>query len=399
MPGICTSIRMTSKRRAAASVTASLPVVAAVTSWPRCASTCVTTARLVMLSSTTSTSRRRDRPDRRGRGRSGHRRHRRRRRHRCQQRAEQLRLAQRLGELGDDHAVGEPALRPRRGASGDEEDHLDVRVARVGRDRARPGRSRRHRASRRRRGRARNGAPRSAAAPRASIAADAESTTVGAIPQLVSRSPMTARAVALSSTASTRWPRSNSVGRSAAPAAGSAGGKREATWNWLPCPGSLVSQMRPPISSTSWALIVSPRPVPPNLRLVDASACAKAPKICHCWSGAMPMPESRTVKCSAHLAVDGAVAPATSTSISPRLGELDRVADEVEDHLPQPAGVADQRRRARRAGSRQVSSRPFSWARPASSSTASSIVCAQVESRAVERRARRPRSWRSRGCR
>ena len=40
----------------------------------------------------------------------------------------------------------------------------------------------------------------------------------------------------------------------------------------LPTPGSLSAQMLPPIISTSRLLIDNPRPVPPNLRVVDVSA-------------------------------------------------------------------------------------------------------------------------------
>jgi hypothetical protein len=43
-----------------------------------------------------------------------------------------------------------------------------------------------------------------------------------------------------------------------------------------PPPGSLRTPISPPINSTSWALMARPRPVPPNLRVVEPSACAKA---------------------------------------------------------------------------------------------------------------------------
>ena len=42
-----------------------------------------------------------------------------------------------------------------------------------------------------------------------------------------------------------------------------------------PCPHSLSTQMRPPINSTRRLEIVSPSPEPPNLRVVDESACVK----------------------------------------------------------------------------------------------------------------------------
>src|SRR3984893_11696433 len=45
--------------------------------------------------------------------------------------------------------------------------------------------------------------------------------------------------------------------------------------NTLPSPTLLSTQMRPPISSTRRFEIVSPSPEPPNLRVVDESACVK----------------------------------------------------------------------------------------------------------------------------
>ena len=65
-------------------------------------------------------------------------------------------------------------------------------------------------------------------------------------------------------------------------------------WNVLPSWGALSSQIRPPISSTSVEEIVSPRPVPPNRRVVDPSACRNGSKIARCFSGGMPIPLSLT---------------------------------------------------------------------------------------------------------
>ncbi len=130
--------------------------------------------------------------------------------------------------------------------------------------------------------------------------------------------------------------------------------------------------MRPPISSTSWALIVSPRPVPPKRRLVDASAWTKAPKICHCCSGAMPMPVSVTVKRSA-ASPSTTTSRATSTSMWPASVNLIALPTRLRiTWRSRPASPISASGTSGRI--RQVSSRPFSWARPAISLTASSTV-------------------------
>ena len=95
-----------------------------------------------------------------------------------------------------------------------------------------------------------------------------------------------ARLVALSSTTSTRRScRSADRRRRRCGARRLERRSRATKWNRLPCPTSLSTQMRPPISSTSCDEIARPRPVPPYRRVVEASACTNAPKICHCLSG------------------------------------------------------------------------------------------------------------------
>ena len=65
----------------------------------------------------------------------------------------------------------------------------------------------------------------------------------------------------------------------------------------LPAPGVLSSSISPPSSRASSREIDSPRPVPPNLRLVVPSAWRKASKIdLRAAPSAMPMPVSRTAK-------------------------------------------------------------------------------------------------------
>ena len=51
-----------------------------------------------------------------------------------------------------------------------------------------------------------------------------------------------------------------------------AAGSGSSTENVLPTPGSLSTQMRPPINSTRRAEMVKPSPVPPKRRVVLVSA-------------------------------------------------------------------------------------------------------------------------------
>ena len=66
-------------------------------------------------------------------------------------------------------------------------------------------------------------------------------------------------------------------------------------WNVLPFPGVLSAQIRPPISSTSFLLMARPRPFPPYLRDVEASAWEKGWKSLPMASEDMPMPLSLTL--------------------------------------------------------------------------------------------------------
>ena len=54
--------------------------------------------------------------------------------------------------------------------------------------------------------------------------------------------------------------------------------------------------MVPPIISTSCLEIASPSPVPPYLRVVEASAWTKGENNAATWSGRIPIPVSVTAK-------------------------------------------------------------------------------------------------------
>ena len=59
-----------------------------------------------------------------------------------------------------------------------------------------------------------------------------------------------------------------------------------------PCPGALATVMSPPIIRQRRRLIASPSPVPPYLRVVEASAWVNASNSFPICSGVMPMPVS-----------------------------------------------------------------------------------------------------------
>ena len=126
----------------------------------------------------------------------------------------------------------------------------------------------------------------------------------------------TSRAVGLSSTTSAR----SGIGGGPAGASSSATSEasRSVIWKWkrLPWPSALSRCSSPPIRPTSRWLIATPSPVPPKRRVVEASACVKPLKMRAWFSGAMPMPVSRTA-----ISIVTSVAPiaitVTDTTTSP----------------------------------------------------------------------------------
>ena len=110
-------------------------------------------------------------------------------------------------------------------------------------------------------------------------------------------------------------------------------------WKVEPVPGpALSTHIVPPISSASSLLMARPSPVPPYLRVVLLSTWLNF------WNSRLlpcslrPMPVSRTAKCSS-----GAVLALLGDHAQHHLaglGELDRVAQQVEQDLAQPRHVA-----------------------------------------------------------
>ena len=133
-----------------------------------------------------------------------------------------------------------------------------------------------------------NGSPPVAARRSSSKARSPLSATDRTRPHSRAISPSASRWVALSSTTSSRRPRSTpgtplegaksalaaeaaafaasptlaALAAAVAPA-GRAVSKRAVKWNVLPLPGSLSTHSRPPIIATSWEQIARPSPVPP----------------------------------------------------------------------------------------------------------------------------------------
>ena len=96
--------------------------------------------------------------------------------------------------------------------------------------------------------------------------------------------------------------------------------------------------------------------MPPYLRLVLASACWNASKMIFCFSAGMPMPVSATSKATtlcAWLRIGMARGPACGRGgdlelNAATLGELERVRQQVLEHLLQALGVGDEAAAERR---------------------------------------------------
>ena len=170
------------------------------------------------------------------------------------------------------------------------------------------------------------------------------------------------------------------------------GPARSRTRTSSPRPRALDTPMPPPISSDSCLEIASPRPVPPNFLDVDVSACWNGWNRCVRRPSDIPMPVSRTSTRSSRRG-SGLDAEVHDDLALGR--ELDRVADQVDDDLPEPRGSPTISR-----GTSGSTRHARSSARPdgAAISSASSTT-ARGRTGCVRVPRGRPRSSRSRGCR
>ncbi len=142
-----------------------------------------------------------------------------------------------------------------------------------------------------------NGLPFVTLSANAARASKPSEVSTGSKPHFGSRLARSSRLTWLSSTTSTDFP-ARSVWNALLDWIWSAGAAANCAVkeNSLPFPSLLFKLILPPISLTKRAEMERPRPVPPNSRVVEVSACEKASKIFLCLSGAMPIPVSRTAK-------------------------------------------------------------------------------------------------------
>ena len=106
-------------------------------------------------------------------------------------------------------------------------------------------------------------------------------------------------------------------------------------------PGSLSTPMVPPIAVTSWREMARPSPVPPNLRVVEESACENGVE------QPLPVLGSDTDAGVGDLEPDdhalvGPVLELGAEHDLAVLGELHGVRGQVQQHLAQPGRVAAQ---------------------------------------------------------
>ena len=146
----------------------------------------------------------------------------------------------------------------------------------------------------------RNGLPSARARVIFSSAAAAESQAVACIPQDCTYAQINSRQRRLSSTTRTGCCRKASAGEEAPPAdsygRAFCSPRLSENSNVLPTPGTLLTPIVPPMMPTRRRQIDRPRPVPPNCRVVEVSACSKASKIASRLFSGIPIPVSRTRK-------------------------------------------------------------------------------------------------------
>ena len=187
------------------------------------------------------------------------------------------------------------------------------------------------------------------------------------------------------------------------PADAAASGSRSVKWNVLPRPGSLSTQIRPPISSH--------QPLADRQAQAGAAVAAGGRRVGLAERLEQPVELGRrdadagVADRESRIAARARLEPRRPAAVRPPstddlagLGELERVAHQVEQHLAQRGRVAHQVARDVRPRSRRRARGP-SW-RPRGPRRSGRLRCS-VGARTAGPRARacRPRSWRSRARR
>ena len=158
-------------------------------------------------------------------------------------------------------------------------------------------------------------------------------------------------------------------------------------------PARSPASMLPPMRSTMRREMASPRPVPPNLRVDAAVGLLEfledaRLRVRRDADAGVAHREADLVGLGARLDDDGDAAA---------LGELHRVAGEIEQHLAQPRGIAGHAGAAGASIDRRTRSRGPSPARAARAARSSPRPARRARTARLRDRAGRPRSWRSRG--
>ena len=177
----------------------------------------------------------------------------------------------------------------------------------------------------------------------------------------------------LSSTTSMRAPVTSS-GAVRRLARSSACGSSTLNEKVAPRPSTLSALISPPIRATSREVIASPSPVPSWRRVDEASTWLNFSNTWSSLSAGMPMPVSLTTIVSRVLALTADAADVDQHMAG--VGELDRVAEQVGDDLPNATDVPDIVLVRASVPTRTISSRSFSLARAEISVATSSIASA-----------------------
>ncbi len=162
-------------------------------------------------------------------------------------------------------------------------------------------------------------------------------------------------------------------------------------------PGSLSTPIRPPIISTSFDEIARPSPVPPNRRVVEPSTCSNGSKTALQLVGGDADPGVGDIESEDDLVKAGVFHRHIDDDLA-AVGELDGVADQVDQDLAQAIVVADQR--VRNIGGDPASQLEALGVRTHRQRFERSLDgVAQARTVPDRSRACPPRSWRNRGCR